>query len=100
MPAVVVGGRDWVLWGMHKVKADACTLPAPCFSVEHGVRDGGHTEHSSHPSTSSGPLSMRRTASLAEVTLSSAAECGPKRSLRDWGRAEMKATHAGLMRWH
>ncbi|KAJ7838480.1 hypothetical protein B0H14DRAFT_3447049 [Mycena olivaceomarginata] len=64
MAAVVVGGRDCALRGMRKVRADACTLPAACFSVEHGVRDGGHAEHrcgtdpipptSSHPSTSSG----------------------------------------------
>ncbi|KAJ7811824.1 hypothetical protein B0H14DRAFT_2606290 [Mycena olivaceomarginata] len=129
-PLVVVGGTDSGLWGMHKARVDACTLPAPYFSVKHGVRDGGHAkrgcgtdpiyqlpsahkqrrvprtplsghlrfglsplflpwsprprhwqEHTTfklaHPSAP-GPLSTRRMASLAGVTLGSASERGPK----------------------
>ncbi|KAJ7820298.1 hypothetical protein B0H14DRAFT_3472373 [Mycena olivaceomarginata] len=63
--AVVVGGTNWALWGMRKARVDACALPAPYFSVEHGVRDGGHAKRgmgdvgpiqstSSRPPTSNG----------------------------------------------
>ncbi|KAJ7807419.1 hypothetical protein B0H14DRAFT_2609664 [Mycena olivaceomarginata] len=49
LSAVVVGGTDWGLWGMRKARVDACTLPAPYFSVEHGVRDGGHAKRGFSP---------------------------------------------------